>query len=44
VRPWVAVGDYGQARVDLYKAIVERFRVSNITIPFPQREVRMIAN
>ncbi|HKS38567.1 MAG TPA: mechanosensitive ion channel family protein [Verrucomicrobiae bacterium] len=44
VRPWVEVGDYRQTRVDLYKAIVERFRASNIAIPFPQREVRMLGN
>ena len=42
IRPWVAVSDYGPARVELYQSIVERFRARGIQIPFPQREVRML--
>ena len=42
VKPWAAVGDYGLARAEIYQAIVEQFRVNNISIPFPQHEVRML--
>jgi small conductance mechanosensitive channel len=42
VKPWVKVPDYGPASAELNQAIVERFRQSKITIPFPQREVRML--
>ncbi|PYI88311.1 MAG: mechanosensitive ion channel protein MscS, partial [Verrucomicrobia bacterium] len=42
VRPWTKVADYGPACSELYQAIVERFRERNISIPFPQREVRML--
>ncbi len=42
VEPWVSVKDYVSAQAELYQAIVERFRASNIEIPFPRREVRML--
>jgi small conductance mechanosensitive channel len=42
VRPWVNVPDFGAARGELNRAIVERFRHQGIVIPFPQREVRML--
>lgn len=42
VRPWVAVGDYGLARSELYEALVHKFRDRNISIPFPQREIRIL--
>jgi small conductance mechanosensitive channel len=44
VNPWVDVADFGSATGELYKTIVESFRTSGISIPFPQREVRMIGN
>lgn len=43
VKPWVKVPDYVPARGEINKAIVEIFRGRNIVIPFPQREVRMLA-
>ena len=43
VKPWVSVNDFGPAGAELNQAIVERFRASQIEIPFPQREVRMLA-
>ncbi len=43
VKPWVNVGDYGPAGGEINKAILEAFRGRNIVIPFPQREVRMLA-
>ncbi len=42
VKPWVAVPDYTMAQLEIYQAIVERFRASQIEIPFPQREVRLL--
>ena len=43
VSPWVAVPDYGSATGEINRAIVEKFRAAKIAIPFPQREVRMLA-
>jgi small-conductance mechanosensitive channel len=43
ISPWVKVLDYGAAQGELYQAILEQFRASNIEIPFPQQEVRMLA-
>jgi small conductance mechanosensitive channel len=42
VRPWVLVGDYVPAQVEINQAIAEQLRAANISIPFPQREVRML--
>ena len=43
VKPWVGVGDYGDVAGELSLAIVEACRRRGISIPFPQREVRLIA-
>ena len=43
VKPWSSVVDYGPAAGEINKAIVEMFRARTIIIPFPQREVRMLA-
>jgi small conductance mechanosensitive channel len=42
IKPWTAVADYGPAQTELYQAVVEQFRANQISIPFPQREVRTI--
>jgi len=42
VRPWVRVDDYVAAPLEIYQAIVKRFRESGVEIPFPQREVRIL--
>jgi small conductance mechanosensitive channel len=42
VKPWTAVADYGPAQAEIYQAVVEQFRASHISIPFPQREVRTL--
>ena len=42
VKPWVPVLDYGLAIGEVNKAVVEEFRERNISIPFPQREVRLL--
>ena len=42
VKPWVSVNDYGAAQAELYQAIVDQFRGRNISMPFPQREIRIL--
>jgi small conductance mechanosensitive channel len=42
VKPWVPVLDYGLSVGEINKAVVEEFRKRNISIPFPQREVRLL--
>ena len=44
IQPSVDVGDIVRAKAELYKAIVERFRASNIEIPFPLREIRLVGD
>ncbi len=43
ISPWVPAPDYVIAQVEIYQAVLERFRASRIEIPFPQREVRMLS-
>jgi small conductance mechanosensitive channel len=42
VRPWVAVPDYAAAAGEINQALVQALRERGITIPLPQREVRML--
>jgi len=42
IKPWVKVPDYNPAQVEIYEAILNKFRASKIEIPFPQREVRLL--
>ena len=42
--PWVGVPDYGAAGGELQQALLEAFREHRISIPFPQREIRMAAS
>lgn len=42
IKPWVAVADFGLATGEVNKAVVEEFRARGISIPFPQREVRLL--
>ncbi len=42
VKPWVQVGDYGLVEGELNLAIVAALRQRGVSIPFPQREVRLI--
>jgi len=44
VQPWVPVGDYGSAQLELYKSILDQFRAKQIDIPFPQSEVRLFVD
>lgn len=42
IKPWVSVDDFIPAAGELNAAIVLAFRASQIEIPFPQREVRLL--
>jgi small conductance mechanosensitive channel len=42
VKPWVKVIDYNDAGGEINQAILETFRARGITIPFPQREIRLL--
>lgn len=44
VAPWIAVRDFVTAQAELHQQIVEQFRAKGIEIPFPQREVRILAS
>jgi small conductance mechanosensitive channel len=44
IKPWVKVEDFGPARAEVNQAIAEELRAANISIPFPQREVRLLNN
>ena len=42
VKPWTSVNDFVVAQVEINQAIAEELRAANISIPFPQREVRLL--
>ncbi len=44
VRPWVKNADYWPVLFDLQESIKVRFDEEGISIPFPQRELRMISH
>jgi small conductance mechanosensitive channel len=44
LKPWVAVADYAPVVGELSLAVVETCRQRGISIPFPQREVRLIGS
>ena len=44
VRPFVKAGDYWQAQWDLTEYIKQAFDAAGITIPFPQRDIHVIAS
>ncbi|MSQ60796.1 MAG: mechanosensitive ion channel family protein [Betaproteobacteria bacterium] len=43
IKPWVKVPGYGASTAQINKAVLETFRARKIVMPFPQREVRMLA-
>ncbi|HXC36629.1 MAG TPA: mechanosensitive ion channel domain-containing protein [Candidatus Acidoferrales bacterium] len=43
IRPWTAVTDFGLAQFEINQAVAEQLRAANISIPFPQREVRLLS-
>lgn len=42
IMPWVNVPDIGPATGEINQAVVEAFRARGISIPFPQREIRLL--
>ena len=42
IRPWSAVADFGVTQTEVNQAVAEQFRAAKISIPFPQREVRVL--
>jgi len=44
VKPWVKVDDYVLAQAEINQAVAEQLRAANISLPFPQREVRLLNN
>jgi small conductance mechanosensitive channel len=42
VKPWVSVNDFVLAQTEINQGIAEQLRAANISIPFPQREVRLL--
>jgi small conductance mechanosensitive channel len=42
VRPWVKVTDFRAAGAEINMALVRELRANDISIPFPQREVRLL--
>ena len=43
IRPWTKVEDFGSVSSDITQAVLEAFRQRGIAMPFPQREVRLLA-
>lgn len=43
IKPWVNVPDYVVACAAINKDVVEKLRAAKIEIPFPQREIRVLA-
>ena len=44
IRPWVAVPDYVAASGEINSAVLQAFRANGISLPFPQREVRLLTD
>lgn len=42
IMPWVPVPEFGNATGQINQAVVEAFRQRNISIPLPQREIRVL--
>ena len=42
VKPWVAVTDYGPVAGEINLSLVEELRKRDISIPYPQREIRLL--
>jgi small conductance mechanosensitive channel len=43
VKPWVAVNDFGPVAGEINLSLLEELRRRGISIPYPQREVRLIS-
>jgi small conductance mechanosensitive channel len=43
IKPWAALADFGATQTEVNKAVLEALRAANISIPFPQREIRVLS-
>ena len=43
IGPWVKVPDYGAAVGEINRAVLDALRDRGVSIPFPQREVRVVS-
>jgi small conductance mechanosensitive channel len=44
IKPWTSVDDFGPAGGEINQAVLEEFRVRNIAMPLPRREIRILNN
>lgn len=42
IKPWAALDDFNPMQAELNKAVLEALRAAKISIPFPQREIRVL--
>jgi len=42
IKPWVPVTEFAVAASEINQAVLEQFRTHQISIPFPQREIRIL--
>jgi len=42
IKPWMNLEDFLPAQAEINKAVVEKLRAAGVTIPFPQREIRLL--
>ena len=43
IQPWVSVADYGAVSAEIARATLEALRAHHISVPVPQREVRLLS-
>lgn len=43
IKPWAVLADFNPMQAELNKAVLEQLRAANISIPFPQREIRLLS-
>ncbi|MGQ0811420.1 MAG: mechanosensitive ion channel family protein [Nitrospiraceae bacterium] len=43
IDPWTSVADFGVAQGELNRAIIERFRETQVPMPIPQQDIRLIS-
>ncbi len=44
IQPWVSVSDYGPVTAEIARATLEALRAHHISVPVPQREVRLLTS
>jgi small conductance mechanosensitive channel len=42
IKPWAALADFGPMQIEVNKAVLEALQAAKISIPFPQREIRVL--